>query len=183
MKIFLSVLDEDLKEQFLHTFKTTSHKIITHKDDVDDTVQFAIIEGVPEKSKTNTLWISDPNPMYNTIQFPFSVKSVVNSIVDVVGEVTENTGLRIDLKSHQVFDGTRETKLTGKEFAVLIFIKNANGAIVDRATLLEEVWGMSSDADKRTVDVVMTRLRGKLGFEHAAHIQTVSGSGYRWKTL
>lgn len=183
MKIFLNIIDEELREQFIHSFSKTAHKVVTNKEEVDETVQYAIIEGTPEKTKINTLWISDLNPTYSTIQFPFSVKSVVDSIVDITGEVTMNTGLTIDLMSRQVFDGTRETKLSNKEFSVLVFIKNANGAIVNRATLLEEIWGMNSDSEQRAVDVVVTRLRSKLGFEHAAHIQTVSGSGYRWKNL
>ena len=46
-------------------------------------------------------------------------------------------------------------------------------------SLLEEVWGVSSEITTRTVDTHIKRLREKLGAA-AAYIETVRGAGYRF---
>jgi hypothetical protein len=182
MRVFLDIKTEDLLAQFLHCFKKTSH-IVTLDRELLPISHFSIIEGTPVKTAHKTAWISDFSPFFTTLQLPFSVRSFVDTIKDTDTMMISNSGLIIDALAKTVIIEGRDTKLTTREFDLLIFIKNAQGAVVSRVTLLEEIWGMSSSAEPRAVDVAITRIRTKLGHDHAAHIQTLSGSGYRWKFL
>ena len=47
-------------------------------------------------------------------------------------------------------------------------------------TILQVVWGYSSEVDTKTLDVYIYRLREKLGEPAASLIETISGIGYRF---
>ena len=72
--------------------------------------------------------------------------------------------------------------LTPRESSLLLFFLRHEGRVVDRNTLLEELWGISCDVTTRTVDQHVVRLRQKIEDDPAApvHIQTVHGAGYRF---
>ncbi|MBX7210316.1 MAG: response regulator transcription factor [Verrucomicrobiaceae bacterium] len=70
--------------------------------------------------------------------------------------------------------------LTLLEFKLLHLLATKNGAVVDRETILREVWGYSDQARTRTLDTHMKRLREKLG-GCAEWLQTARGYGYMLK--
>ena len=81
--------------------------------------------------------------------------------------------------------GTRRKEpfdLTPLEAALLGCFLRHEGKVLDRNTLLETVWGFSTDVTTRTVDQHVVRLRQKIeanpGEPH--HLQTVYGVGYRF---
>ncbi len=81
--------------------------------------------------------------------------------------------------------GTRQGEpfdLTPLEAALLECFLTHEGKVLDRNTLLETVWGFSTDVTTRTVDQHVVRLRQKIeenpGEPH--HLQTVYGAGYRF---
>ena len=81
--------------------------------------------------------------------------------------------------------GTRRKEpfdLTPLEAALLGCFLRHEGKVLDRNTLLETVWGFSTDVTTRTVDQHVVRLRQKIeanpGEPH--HLQTVYGAGYRF---
>ncbi|WP_315114344.1 response regulator transcription factor [Clostridium intestinale] len=68
-----------------------------------------------------------------------------------------------------------------KEFYLLFkFLSNPN-KIFTRQELLDEIWGMDTDVDDRTIDSHIKKLRRK--FEHCAdfEIVTIRGLGYKAK--
>jgi len=68
-------------------------------------------------------------------------------------------------------------ELTNREFELLeVLISNCNIAL-SREKLLDLAWGYDYFGDTRTVDVHITKLRKKLGFE--SRIKTVYKLGYR----
>ena len=71
--------------------------------------------------------------------------------------------------------------LTPKEAALLRFLLAHEGRVIDRNTLLEEVWGISCDVTTRTVDQHVVRLRQKIEDDPAEprHLLTAHGAGYR----
>lgn len=71
-------------------------------------------------------------------------------------------------------------QLTLLEFKLLHLLAGQNGAVVDRDSILREVWGYSDQARTRTLDTHMKRLREKLG-DHAGWLQTARGYGYMFK--
>lgn len=73
-----------------------------------------------------------------------------------------------------------EVELSEHEVALLRFLSAHPGEIVSRDALLNGVWGASYDGTSRTLDNRILTLRKKLG-DAARHIETVYGSGYRYR--
>lgn len=87
-------------------------------------------------------------------------------------------GVEIDPSQRRCVAAGKRLTLRPREFALLeIFMRKA-GRVLTRGYLLESVWGMSSSADTRAVDVMVSRLRRALGPESARLIETVSKLGY-----
>ena len=74
----------------------------------------------------------------------------------------------------------RTVPLSVKEFAVLRALASRTGDVVDRRTLLAEVWGDPDRFDGAIVDQYVSYVRKKLAAAGAtAAIETVRGVGYR----
>ena len=73
----------------------------------------------------------------------------------------------------------RPLALTATEFKLLVVLMERAGRVQSRERLLSDVWGYAAPIESRTVDIYVTRLRGKLG-RAAAHLETVRGFGYRF---
>ncbi|MFZ5515856.1 MAG: response regulator [Candidatus Zhuqueibacterota bacterium] len=88
--------------------------------------------------------------------------------------------LTVNFSKHQVSAGDKVLDLTPKEFLLLKALIQANGRVLSRDQLLDQVWGYDYYGDPRTVDVHIRRLRKKLDF-WANVVETVKGFGYRIK--
>lgn len=86
-------------------------------------------------------------------------------------------GVRIDLRTRTVVADGVPISLTRKEFDLLTAIARREGAVVPRADLLLEVWGVNDAAAARTMETHMTSLRSKLTGREV--VTTVRGIGYR----
>ena len=53
------------------------------------------------------------------------------------------------------------------------------GKIFTRQQLIDEIWGLDSESDIRTVDVHINRLRERLKYNPDLDILTVRGLGYK----
>ena len=69
--------------------------------------------------------------------------------------------------------------LRAREFELLEILMRKAGRVLSRPYLLESVWGMSSSANTRAVDVTVSRLRKALGEKAAGWIDSVAKFGYR----
>lgn len=76
-------------------------------------------------------------------------------------------------------DGQR-VPLTKLEFALIAYLHERAGKVVDRAVLERDVWGCEYQGSSNVVDVAVRGLRRKLG-AHAGAIETVRGAGYRFR--
>jgi DNA-binding response OmpR family regulator len=70
-----------------------------------------------------------------------------------------------------------EVTLSPKEFDLLALLAEDPGAVVNRQTILEEVWDPHWYGPTKTVDVHVASLRRKLG--HPEWIETVRRVGLR----
>ncbi|MGM1045160.1 MAG: response regulator transcription factor [Bacillota bacterium] len=70
-------------------------------------------------------------------------------------------------------------ELPKKEFYLLFKLLSYPGKIFTRQQLMDEIWGINSEADERTVDVHVKRLREKLEPMSPFRIITVRGLGYK----
>ncbi|MFA5341448.1 MAG: response regulator transcription factor [Clostridia bacterium] len=69
--------------------------------------------------------------------------------------------------------------LPKKEFMLLFKLMSYPKKIFTRQQLMDEIWGLDSETDERTVDVHIKRLREKLAVIEEFEIVTVRGLGYK----
>jgi DNA-binding response OmpR family regulator len=89
--------------------------------------------------------------------------------------------VRVDLEKHLVYRAGEPVALRPKELALLLALLDARGRVVTRLELLREVWGYADEAQTRTVDTHVARLRQRLEADpsHPLYIVTVRSLGYR----
>jgi two-component system, OmpR family, phosphate regulon response regulator PhoB len=90
--------------------------------------------------------------------------------------------LRVDTSGHRVWVAGEELLLTALEFRLLSTLLTRRGRVQTREALLRDVWGHAPGLPTRTVDTHVQRLRKKLGVA-AAYIETLRGTGYRFRTV
>ena len=88
------------------------------------------------------------------------------------GEIT------LDTKKLTCCVNRQEVELTPKGFAILYYMMEHKGWVIDRDTLLNKVWGDDYFGIDRVVDNHMKRLRKALG-SAGGQIHTVFGRGYK----
>ena len=98
----------------------------------------------------------------------------------IVSEHQLNIGkVTLDYDSLSVIrEGTRIT-LPQKEFYLLFKLLANPDRIFTRLQLMDEIWGMDSETDERTVTVHINRLRDRFGNFPEFEIVTVRGLGYK----
>ncbi|MEZ4657321.1 MAG: response regulator transcription factor [Caldilineaceae bacterium] len=92
--------------------------------------------------------------------------------------------VEIDTARRTVKRAGESVYLAFKEFDLLAALLDANGAVVERDILLDQVWGEDWVGDTRTLDVHIRRLRAKIEADPAVPelILTVRNVGYRMAT-
>ena len=89
----------------------------------------------------------------------------------------------LDNYSQTITKSEKEIVLTPKEFLLMkIFMENPGKAFT-RDDLLNLVWGYDFTGDPKIVDVNVRRLRSKIEDDSSdpKYIETIWGTGYRWK--
>lgn len=89
----------------------------------------------------------------------------------------------LDLYSKSFYKNQNEIDVTPTEFAILKnFIQN-KGKAMTRDEIMEQTWGENYSNDTKIVDVNIRRIRAKIEEDPAKpqFIETVWGTGYRWK--
>lgn len=115
---------------------------------------------------------------------PFSPRELVARLAGVLRRTTGATSdatlvagtVRLDPGRRRVLVDEQEVGLTATEFDLLAFLMRQPGQVFSREQLISQVWGYSSVAGVRTVDVHVAQVRGKLG--GSSPIRTVRGVGY-----
>ncbi len=90
-----------------------------------------------------------------------------------VGDCTLNANtLTVTFRDEQI-------ELRQKEFLLLHKLLSYPDKIFTRQNLMDEIWGVDTETDPRTVDVHIKRLREKLSHMDSFEIQTIRGLGYK----
>lgn len=82
---------------------------------------------------------------------------------------------QVDLTAHRVYRDGQEVPVTAREWAILEILASRKGRVVERTHILQTIWDELSDGASSSLDVIMGRLRRKLGGDF---IRTVRGKGY-----
>jgi DNA-binding response OmpR family regulator len=104
------------------------------------------------------------------------VRTVLRRSSAVVPEVLQVGSVRLDVGERRAFADSAEVSLTSTEFGLLAYLMKHPRQVFSREQLLSAVWGYSSVAGTRTVDVHIAQLRAKFGA--SSPIRTVRGVGY-----
>jgi two-component system, OmpR family, response regulator len=86
-------------------------------------------------------------------------------------------GVVVDFEGRRVRIDGRPLPLTAKELAIVDLLASRRGRVVSRDELLESVWGELTESGRASLEVLVARIRRKLG-PHASVLQTVRGIGY-----
>lgn len=92
--------------------------------------------------------------------------------------VLQIADIKLDPASHGVTRDGRVLNLTPREYRLLELLMRNAGRAVSRDTILESVWGFSSDVNENTLEVFMRLLRLKVDTRPQKLIHTVRGFGY-----
>lgn len=121
---------------------------------------------------------------------PFSPKELIARIKSLLrrsegaddntkGAVIEASGLKINLDSQTVTCGGKQIELRPKEFDLLVLLIKKPNVVLDRAFILENVFGYKIPISTRTIDTHIKNLRHALG-PFGKKIQTVFGRGFKF---
>lgn len=123
---------------------------------------------------------------------PFSIK-VLLARIDAIfrraetpktsPEVVSVGPITVDLNRYEAVVAGASVRLTVTEFKLLRALMVADGRVLDRSSLIDQVLGQGVVVTDRTIDVHVTSLRKKLGEVSAGEdaskwIQTIRGVGY-----
>jgi two-component system alkaline phosphatase synthesis response regulator PhoP len=97
-------------------------------------------------------------------------------------EVVSFNGRTIDFGKLELQVKGNIIRLTLMEAELLRHLIRADGRVVSRKSILEEVWGLHEDTDTRAIDNFVVRLRRYIEDDPAQpqHLLTVRGVGYRF---
>ena len=123
---------------------------------------------------------------------PFSHRELVARIravlrrgtdVELVPDVVESAGVRMDVERHEVSVNGDRVKLALKEFELLEMLLRNAGRVMTRGQLIDRIWGADYVGDTKTLDVHVKRLRSKLEVDPAnpRYLVTVRGLGYKFE--
>lgn len=88
-----------------------------------------------------------------------------------------NTSL--DYNSLTAVIGDKEFLLPQKEFLLIYKLLSYPNKIFTRQQIMDDIWGMDSETDERTVDVHINRLRDRFKASTGFEIITIRGLGYK----
>lgn len=123
---------------------------------------------------------------------PLELIAIINSLIRRMNygnkrkensEFIYSGPFKIDLYGKKVYKNEEELDLTPKEYLLMkIFMENPNKAF-SRDELLDMVWGYNYIGENKIIDVNMRRIRSKIEENPSdpKYIETVWGTGYRWK--
>ena len=118
------------------------------------------------------------------IKKPFSVMELMSRVKALLRRTMpeEIKELKLDEliinnEKHEVSVNGNVIELTYKEYELLsLFIIN-KGIVLNRDTIMDQVWGTDYEGESRTIDMHVKTLRQKLG-EYGARIKTIRNVGY-----
>ena len=124
---------------------------------------------------------------FNPLEITLRVKALIRRLEGINEEdnndCIEVDNFKLDLYSQSLYKENIEIDVTPKEFLLMkIFMQNPGKAFT-RDELLNLVWGIDFFGDPKIVDVNIRRLRSKIeeNSSKPKYIETVWGTGYRWK--
>jgi DNA-binding response OmpR family regulator len=115
------------------------------------------------------------------LRFPRPVQATTGAVAPVEESVRRLAELEVDEESREVRVDGAVVDLTRTEFDLLAALASRPGRVLQRETLLREVWQTDWEGNLRLVEAHMSNLRRKLVAAglNSPEIRTIRGVGYR----
>jgi DNA-binding response OmpR family regulator len=105
-----------------------------------------------------------------------------SSSIQQPSEIITIEDLEINLSQMSVKRNNEIINLTPKEYQLLVFLAKANGRIISKQTIAEQIWDIHFDTNLNTIEVYINFLRKKIDKNHSIKlIHTRIGFGYYLK--
>jgi DNA-binding response OmpR family regulator len=124
---------------------------------------------------------------------PFEPRELVARIQSIIRrsagplnhEVLASDGLSLEKETRRVSLDGNDIDLTTMEFELLCVLMESHGRVLSRNRLIERLRGIDADVYDRSIDMLVSRLRDKLGDDsHSPRfIKTVRLTGYQFVGL
>ena len=121
---------------------------------------------------------------------PFEPRELVARIQSVIRRAKDRTksdvlvcdGLRLETETRRVDLDSNDIELTTMEFELLKGLMESRGRVMSRDRLIERLRGIDADVFDRSIDMLISRLREKLGDDprQPRFIRTVRMGGYQF---
>ena len=110
------------------------------------------------------------------------IQAVLRRGVAATDEVLKAGPLEVNWTTRSARLDGRELDLTSAELELLGLLMRNRGRVLSRDRIMDETRGVDWDAYDRSIDVLVSRLRQKLGDDakRPRFIRTIRGSGYRF---
>lgn len=123
---------------------------------------------------------------FNPTELTLRIKSIERRLEqeeEKEGNLIIDPPFKIDSYSRKFYKDNEELELTPTEYQIIKIFMTNPGKAMTRDEILKLVWGDEFLGDSKIVDVNIRRLRSKIEGNAAKpdYIETVWGTGYRWK--
>ena len=121
------------------------------------------------------------------IKKPFSIEELIVRIISLTNNPQNKTAAtrftigsyEFETESQLLIHGEKTVKLTNRESILLEFLVKNKGKTIERALILNTVWGNEDFFSGRSMDVFITKLRKKLNLDPSVEIINSRGRGYK----
>ncbi len=122
-----------------------------------------------------------PKP-YNPRELQARIKSLLRRKTFIPKkEEKKQKDLYLDEEKSVIFLKSEELKLTKAEYGILSYLLKREGGVISRDELIYNVDAISGDSTNKSIDVIISRIRQKLGDnpKKPTYIHSVRGIGYK----
>lgn len=123
---------------------------------------------------------------------PFSLRELKARIVAHLRRVERQSngkqnylifnGIKINLKSKEVFYQDKQVNLTKREYEIIELLSLNRNQVFSKEQIYEKVWGLDAEGDSQTIAEHIKKTRAKFLKINAEfhYLKTVWGIGYKW---
>ncbi|MBU3107860.1 response regulator transcription factor [Clostridium gasigenes] len=121
---------------------------------------------------------------FNSTELILRIKAITKRIKKKDTEIKAKNNeinikaIRVVKDERKVFIDGKEVNTTYKEFNTLLLMMENHNKVFTREELLARIWGYEYEGNTRAVDILIQRLRKKLG-PYSDSLKTLYGVGYR----
>ena len=175
--VLLDIMLPEMDEfQVLRKIRETSETpvmMLTAKGDVSDKIvglELGADDYLPKPF--------EPRELVARMQSILRRVNASNSMLDII----EFDGLIVDKVKEEIVLDNKTVNLSTSEFEALILFVDNNNQVLDREFLVENLRGIRWQTYDRSVDVLVSRLRNKLGETptKTRFLKTIHGIGYKF---